>query len=474
MTPRSINGRILLGIILCGLGMSVISSWLTYALFLQNLDRELDHSLSDKLRFLRASCVQQGDEVVMNRSLQIWHQVHDPDDPEYFMIQIENGDTLLQSETVKDWKKAKQWPEPHTHSRDPFFQTIELPAGGTGRAGWQIFYPEKESGSLAQPIPVRLFVAHDRDRAESALANLRGFLFLANGGALLLILGAVSLIVWLNLRPLRQLTEQIDSIALGDPESRFSLENPPFDLVPVVARLNALMDRVTATLEHERQFSANAAHELRNPLAGIRSQIEAELNRERSAEDYRGTLRTVLEVERRLEGVVENLLVLNRLQSGKIATESEPVDLAHLLRREWKAVFDAAETKDLTMHWEIAKSASKLDSSPTLLGMVVRNLFDNAVTYAPTGSRIRVELEEAEKNQMCLRVINANSGLSAEECQQAQDRFWRKSPSREGDHVHGGLGLSLITAVIEVLEGKFVFTVSETGDEVRAEILLRR
>ncbi|GAG08947.1 unnamed protein product, partial [marine sediment metagenome] len=267
------------------------------------------------------SCVQHGNRLSFKLPETAWRRIHDPEDPEFFQFRFLDGREVFRSYSMPENSPGlPMLGLESTEARDCL-----LPNGNPGRALGTCFFPaEFDEGD--EPVKINLVVAHQRGDQNEALARLRQLIFTSGSIAALLLLGATLLIVRQLLRPLATLTRQIGDAPIGEEVGEFALAGAPLELQPVVGRLNGLMARVSAALENERQFTSNAAHELRNPLAGLRSQVELALERGRDPEQDEETFVKVLEVQRQMGGAVENLLVLARLDSGTERIEMAPVD----------------------------------------------------------------------------------------------------------------------------------------------------
>jgi two-component system sensor histidine kinase QseC len=182
--------------------------------------------------------------------------------------------------------------------------------------------------ALRMGEPVRLVVASDRAHLDEGLWRFPGWL-LAGGGLLAgLTLWLVPGVLWHGLRPLERLGEQagrIDSSALGE-GARFPVDGLPVELQSIARRLNDLLGRLGESLARERRFSANLAHELRTPLAELRSLAECAIkwpDARDSAMDHE-----VLAIARHMETLATHLLTLARGEQGRFEPALEEVDLA--------------------------------------------------------------------------------------------------------------------------------------------------
>ena len=449
LLPGSLKGKLLWAISLCMILLVVVGGFASYFYFRGYLYEEQDHALSDKLRYIRASCVQDGEDLRFELPQLVWRRVQDEHDPEFFQLwRASTGESLH-----KSWDAfAGELPDLGAGSAEPVFADLILPSGMKGRVAGQSFYPEV-IGAPSTPIEIHVAVAHDINRIRDALIELRKLVVVAGLISSGLVLAATFLIVDRNLQPLSALSRQIDEVPVGAGKVRFSLEDAPEELDPVVERLNALMDRVDAALENERQFTANAAHELRNPLAGMRSQLELALNKGRGEDEYRKALSEVLRIEKRLEAMVGNLLLVTRLQAGQDEVKMGEVSIPDLLRRSWKPFYDDAERKGIKVSLDCAIDVASTRSSVDFLEIILRNLFDNAVSYTKEGGRIQIRVSR-NQTRIKLCVSNTNPGLSEEGLEKMFERFWRASAARDGDHQHAGIGLPLTKRVVTVLGGE--------------------
>ncbi|HUF62696.1 MAG TPA: histidine kinase dimerization/phospho-acceptor domain-containing protein [Verrucomicrobiales bacterium] len=457
MAAGSLKGRLLGSIVAAMVATTMLGGWLTYFLFRDRLLQGVEHALLDKMRFLQLACVQRGRRVAFAMTEDAWLKIQGADDPEYFQFRFAGGKTILRSRTLE----GKDLPAVGAESEVPVFADVTLPDGSRGRCLGLVFVPQDREGQ-AEPARVHLSLAHPLTRVETALRDLRHLLVQVG----LLSTGAVALaalvVVRRRLEPLRELERQIETRPLGENGGhRFHLQDAPRELHPVVQRLNAMMTRVEDAIERERQFAANTAHELRNPLAGMRARIELILSRDRSSEDYRGALHELLDAELRMQQAVEQLLLLAKLESPAAAKPAEEIVLQVFLRRCWKPHYDAAESRGLRVQWRCDAGKAPFRSSPALLELALNNLFANAATYTPEGGRVSIRARVGPEGDLDLVVANTNPGLTREELPGLFRRFFR-APEAEprggnggeaGGAAHMGIGLGLCRRILETLGG---------------------
>ena len=334
---------------------------------------------------------------------------------------------------------------------------IALPAG-RGRQATVEFAPRQdEEEPAAPPKHFVLGVARDTAGVEASLATLRAVLIAVGLAATL---ACVLVLVWVThrgLAPLRSLAHAITKLDEHALATRLSGLEAPAELQVVVARLDDLLARLEAAFARERELTAEVAHELRTPLAGLRSTIEVALDRERDGAAYRTALASCLSICDQTQRTVEVLLSLARLDAGTLAATPGPVDVAALAGEVAAGYIARAAERSLELAIDLHPTTARADADQ--LRIVLANLLDNAVSYADPGTAVRVEIEAS-----ALRVSNQTELADASH---VFDRFWRADGARTAGHV--GLGLALSRKLVEVgggtltaelVGGRFVATVA--------------
>jgi len=255
----------------------------------------------------------------------------------------------------------------------------------------------------------------------------------------------VSVVVRRGLQPLAQLAERAGMIDAASLQLRFPMEQLPAELLPIAGRLNELLARLEAAFERERQFSADVAHELRTPIAELRSLTEVALRWPDDAAATKRTLQEALAIALQMESVVTRLLALARCEAGQMAVRREPVAVAALVAELWEPLAEPARQKNLIVTIGVPAEA-QWEADPALLRGILANLLANAVEYCPAGGSVEVRFDGNE-----LRVANATDNLSESDLPHLFARFWRKDPARSSG-THCGLGLALARAFARAME----------------------
>jgi two-component system sensor histidine kinase QseC len=244
----------------------------------------------------------------------------------------------------------------------------------------------------------------------------------------------------------------------------------PRELLPVVQRVNGLLARLEAAFARERAFSDDVAHELRTPLAALRTTLEVAVTRPRSHDEHVRTIHASAAIVGELQGMVERLLQIARLDAGRPAAVSAPYDLADFALEAWEPYAGRALARGLRVDLDLPHGF-EASWDRELFGSILRNLHDNAVTYADTGGHVRIAIRDRENHSIRVEVSNSGSRLDQGQASVATQRFWRGDAARTEAGVHCGLGLALVEKATRALGGTLNLH-SRVGGEFVAEVTL--
>jgi two-component system sensor histidine kinase QseC len=238
----------------------------------------------------------------------------------------------------------------------------------------------------------------------------------------------------------------------------------PGELAPIVHRLNALLARLEAAFAREKAFTADVAHELRTPLAGLRTTMEVSLAKTRDAADHRRALAESLTIAEQMQQMIENLLELARAEAGQLHVAQDDVDLVPLLRDRFTPFDQRAQQRRLRVQWSLPPSCHAR-ADRTKIALVLSNIFDNATTHADAPGEVRIELK-SENGAARLRVSNPASRLSPGDAEHVFQRYWRGDAARSTiDHQHHhGLGLPLCKQLVHLMGGDIEVGIAEEGE----------
>ncbi|MFN8836145.1 MAG: sensor histidine kinase N-terminal domain-containing protein [Betaproteobacteria bacterium] len=286
--------------------------------------------------------------------------------------------------------------------------------------------------------PVVVTVAETVDKRDRLASEILAGVILP----MLLILGlsAAGILAGVDrgLRPLRSFAAMIAARAPGSREP-IALRDVPDEVRPLSAALNQLLQRLDAALETQRRFVADAAHQLRTPLAGLKTQAELGL-RARDPAEMRAALETVASATGRTARLVTQLLSLARAEPDQgMPHAAEEVDLAALARAVAAGDTPRALEKGIDLGYEGAQRAA-VRGDPVMLRELLANLVDNALAYCPRGAMVTVAVTAEGPGTTLLSVTDNGPGIAEPERERVFERFHRVSGSPgEGS----GLGLAI-------------------------------
>lgn len=285
-----------------------------------------------------------------------------------------------------------------------------------------------------------------------------------------LMLGTLALVyfgVRLGLRPLERLRRDIESRSANDltPLSESGVSD---ELRPLVGSLNRLLGLVLDSAEAQKRFVANAAHQLRTPLAGLQAQLDL-IAHEALPEDTRPRVRLSQEAARRLTHLINQLLALAKAEpSANIAHVMHAVDLRDVVENAASTHLDRALAKDIDIGFEAQEAP--IEGATWLLREATDNLIDNAVQYTPNGGRITVR-SGVEGESSYLEVEDNGPGIAPEERRRVFDRFYRV-PGSAGPG--SGLGLAIVREIADLHNATIDVDTGANGVGLRIRISFPR
>lgn len=270
--------------------------------------------------------------------------------------------------------------------------------------------------------------------------------------SLLLAVGGGYLLARRALSPVAALTAAANKIRAMDLSARLPTRFGVRDeLTDLAETFNGMLDRLEASFNRERRFTANAAHELLTPLATIRSEIEVALRREREPAKYRESLARILTDVEEMSVMVRDLLQLSNTEKLKEG-ERQPVDLGEISVQHVERLRRRAEAKGIQVNLDVSEGAV-VSGNAARLGEVLDNLLDNAIKYTPEGGQITVRVEQDEE-YVRLKVSDTGTGFEPDQVKTLFDRFYRADTAEIQAQAGSGLGLSIVQAIVEAYGGK--------------------
>lgn len=288
-----------------------------------------------------------------------------------------------------------------------------------------------------------------------------------------LALPVLALLVWVGIgRGLAPLSRIAGAVAERSPDNLEPVApgaTVPSEVQPLIAALDGLFARLESAFERERRFTADAAHELRTPLASLRIQAQVAL-RARDEEQRRHALHQVIEGVDRSTRLVSQLLTLARLEPEASADAMVAVDLERLAAEVVEELAPVSRREGIAVRLQTA-GVRPIAGHAAALRVLIRNLVENAILYSPAGSAVEVAFTE-DPDRLLLGVCDNGPGIAEEELARVFDRFYR-GPGREGA-VGSGLGLSIVRRIAEMHQAEVELGHPPGGQGLQVRVGFRR
>ena len=342
-------------------------------------------------------------------------------------------------------------------SQVAYFTTASIASGGPA---FRVQATKFQSGPLRGDIVVQAQAVADQ---TSTLHTLFLTEFAVTAAALVLALVGGWWLVRLGLRPLADVERTADSIAAGDLDQRVPGAGEPTEVGRLARALNVMLERIQSAFDarvrseaklknneqHLRQFVADASHELRTPIAAVSAYAELfERGGADHAEDLPRIAAGIRMETARMDRLVNDLLTLARLDEG-LAMEMAPVELVSLVSESVRTA-TAVGPEWPVRFW--AAHPVEVDGDKDRLRQVIDNLLANVRAHTPEGTHTTVQVEQVGDDAE-IEVRDDGPGMSGEDARRVFERFYRADPARSRTSGGSGLGLSIVSAIVEAHHG---------------------
>lgn len=370
---------------------------------------------------------------------------------EFWSVHCANGNKAVSQPSATTW--PADWA--NTARAEPTFADIATPHHML-RAVWFRFEANDIDSATTNHVasmivPCSVVFMHSRDAMDDILSVIDDILLLIPLLALLAVLLLSPVLVRHGLKPLATLGEAMRDIGPQAPGQRLQATGTR-ELEPLVARFNEVLTRMDEGVARERQFAGALAHETRTHLTELRSLVEVE-QRYPSQRPPDELLDEVGHVVDELQGTVSGLLLLTRLEANIEGMDPVHVPLGELVDKQLQSASELLHHRRLHMNQTAVGGRATLVADRRLLGIVIGNLVNNAVAYAPEGSIVGIHWQPHT-----LTIDNDAPDVDVDEVTRFGQRFWSKHHGTAG---HAGLGLALAGAAASAMRLHLHFTLDE-------------
>jgi len=336
---------------------------------------------------------------------------------------------------------------------------------------------DREEGKAFQPQTLTIVYAAPLAALREQVRAAGFFIALAS----LALLGiTVLLALWgirRGLQPLRNLAEQAAAVSANTWDFRLPPEAwESEELRPLIEAMVLMLSRLQESFIQQKEFLANATHELKTPVAVLKSTLQLMLQRPRAAEEYRTGLERCLEDLDRLERLVQGMLRLGRAEQwarGALRRNLHPVDVAATCQEAAERIRGLAEAKRVEIRLS-TNGAVAVKADPDDLQLVWTNLLENAVRHSPEGESVEIGVTRKTSHLVQVVIADHGRGIAANELPHIFDRFYRGDPSRTRATGGFGLGLAISKVLVEAYGGTIrAESASEQGTRMTVELPTR-
>jgi two-component system, OmpR family, heavy metal sensor histidine kinase CusS len=273
------------------------------------------------------------------------------------------------------------------------------------------------------------------------------------------------------LAPVDSMTTAVQAITVERLDRRIELPPADDELRRLASTFNDMLGRLQAAVSDIVRFTADASHELRTPVALLRTTAELSLRQDRTADEYRGALGEVLDYARQMSALVDDLLLLARSDAGIDAGAQSAVDVSEVAAEAGKEVQALADHRAVRLSVEIAPGALIVSGHRRSLQRLFRILLDNALTYTPPGGEAWLRVSAVAANdrgpEVLVEVADNGIGPDPVEMPRLFERFYRGARARAHAPGGSGLGLAIARTIVGLHRGSITITAVHPDDARR-------
>lgn len=411
------------------------------------LIKEIDHMLLDEAKEVLAETLQETKENDVQHSELAQYEEETAGRKHYqifFRILDKQGEIVYESSTTGGFSFP--------------------PWSGQGGSGAPITTENIEVTGRSSPFRLLTYASHQEDgseyviqiatylrRAYKTANNFRNNLFIAFGLALIICALGGWALARRTLRPIDTITKTARRISASNLNARLPRPGTDDELDRLVVTINDTFERLQDSFQTLRQFTADAAHELRTPIAALQGETEVILSQERSTAEYREALINNLDRLEFLSRLVNDLLLLSQADKGKDMLRSKSLILNRLVMDVGEAFQAVAQQKGIDLSLDVSKDVT-VTGDDTRLRQVFSNLLDNAIRYTPQGGSISITVL-LQNGNVTVAIKDTGIGIPKEKIPYIFDRFYRVDKSRSRQDGGTGLGLSICQWIVKAHGG---------------------
>ena len=300
-----------------------------------------------------------------------------------------------------------------------------------------------------------ILTAMSQEGAIVVLNKLKNTLLLLFPIVLLGLFGITRFLAGRSIIPVKAITNTTGTITRNNLNERVPLPQNKDELHTLASSINELLNRIESAMEREKQFTADASHQLRTPLAVIKGTLEVLIRKPRTEEEYRSKIQSSIDEIDRINKIVNQLLILARFDKSNLKLSRQEVDLRIAVDNVLQRLKSPIQQKKLSVNVSSSTSDS-IHTDPYYVDLILENIISNAVKYAPEGGKIEVSVSREGEAMIC-KIKDNGIGIQASDLENIFHPFFRSEEFNHAEIKGTGLGLSIaqkagqmINAQIEV------------------------
>ena len=391
----------------------------------------------------------------------------DPNHPDLFAVWADRSGLVARSD---NWPQGLEIPSAPNHHWN--FEWNRMPYHALRVS--QVPILDREEGKAFRPQTLTIFYAAPTIRLRMQVRRAGAFIALAG----MLLLAATVLLalrgIRRGLRPLQNLAQEASRVSAQNWELRLPEEVSQIkELRPVTQSMKQMLERLQHSFEQQRQFLGNAAHELKTPVAVMKSTLQSLVQRPRTEDEYRRGIQQSLEDLERLEQLLQWMLRLARAEQwahGALRRDLEVIDINATCEEAIERIRNLAQSRNTAVHLS-TNGPVPFRADPEDLQLVWINLLENAVRYSPEGSSVEVAVTRNNGGPFHIVFQDHGPGIPPHDLPHVFERFYRGDRSRTRATGGFGLGLAIAKALVEAYGGT-ISAESQPGRGTRMTVQL--
>jgi two-component system, OmpR family, heavy metal sensor histidine kinase CusS len=450
--PWSLVAQLAVFYTLGATALLLITMVILYSVVVHHINADDNNFLTDKLRAVRADLAEKkvGQRELLADDVPIGAS-------DYFVrvLNRQTGQVVAERPEMGGRLLPPVFPSPPQDGQIPA-QGVEYKTSG---GEWFLLMSALAELDRTAPEPVILQIAQDRSD-DKAFTNFFRKLLLAviTGGAACS--AAVALLVARRaLRPLEELATAMENVQASQLDQRVDRDHWPKELNSLAAAFDQMLVRLEESFERLSRFSADLAHELRNPIQNLCGEAEVALARTRTAAEYREVIELSIEEYQRLARMIDSLLFLARAENAETQLNRVTFEIGSEIDIILDFYDAAAHEQEITLRRE---GDADLCADPMLFRRAVSNLVSNALQHTASGGQICLLVVTQNNGAIEIQVRDTGYGISPEHLPRIFNRFYRADPARSSDPAGAGLGLAIVKSIMD-LHGGLVSAESTPG-----------